>query len=261
MPDFSCLTGTYLDRELGSADSTTLFTTARRQSAIKEGEAEFADLTECLVRESTVTITGGTAEYNLNASTVLNGDYSRLAAQGPAYAYTDASSNTIWVTGDQLARRDIPWLDRYEPGWRSSTGAYTPTVYYLREDAGQVLLGFFPPPSTGSSASAKCLVNYLAQPSTSTASTYLLFTIGTTTRTDLTPYHQAVVHYGAAVLERLRKNVEGSDLQMKKFVGYVTRYLQAKRRKGGSQLTFARSYFRRGDQQTSPPNPGWEWTG
>lgn len=263
MPDFSCLTGTLLDLELGSQDSTVLFTTARRQSAIKQGEAEFADLTECLTRESTITLTGGTAEYDLN-STILNGstsDFSRLSNRGLAYAYTDASSNVTWVSGVDLVQRDLRWLDQYEAGWRASTGAYTPTIYYLKDEGGRMLLGFYPPPSTGSSASAKAVVPYIAQPSASTASTYLLFTVGTSVRTDLIPYHQAAVHFGASVLEKLRKNYEQSDYQLKKFIGYVTRYLQAKAPKGPRSLTFTRSYLADRRAENVPPNPTWGRSG
>jgi hypothetical protein len=65
MPIFSSLYGTRLTRELGTEDSTVLFTTGRRKGAINEGQAEFVRLTKCFVYSSTKVITGGVAEYNL----------------------------------------------------------------------------------------------------------------------------------------------------------------------------------------------------
>ncbi len=263
MPIFSSLAGSYLDRELGSADSTTLFTTQRRQQAIKDGEREFVSLTECLTRESTVAITGGTAEYDLN-STILNGstsDFMRLSARGVAYAYTNAAGQTSWTAGpESFPRRDIAWLDQYQSDWRSSTGATMPDSYYLKDEGGRMLLGFYPPPSTGSSCSAKAIVPYVALPSASTASTYVLWTVGTNRRTDLTEYHQGVVHYAAAQLEKLRKNMEGEQSQLQKFVGYVTRYVQNLRPKGGTTLRFTRSYFQ-ASKERGEPNPTWIRTG
>ena len=256
MPDFSCLCTTLLDHELGTSDSVTLFTTARRQAAVKAAEAEFADLTECLTRESTVAITGGTAEYDLNSTAVLNGDFSRLSGRGLAYAYTDASSNTTWISGEDLPRRDISWLNQYRPGWRSSTGVFYPESYYLKDEGGRMLLGFYPPPSTGSSASAKVVVPYVAQPGSSTNSTYIPFTIGANTHVDLTPYHQGLVHYAAYQLEKLRKNTEAEQGQLQKFVGYVTRFVQNRRQKGGTTLRFGRSYFK-ASKQTPEPNEGF----
>jgi hypothetical protein len=68
----------------------------------------------------------------------------------------------------------------------------------------------------------------------------------------LRPYHQGMVHYAAHQLEKLRRDDQASDRQMQKFMFYVTRYWQAMRRKGGSSLTFARSYFRRGTAAEDP---------
>lgn len=71
MPQFSSLYGNRLDEELGTDDSTVLFTTARRKRAINRGADEFSKLTQCLVRRATFTVTGGTAEYDLNSTQVI----------------------------------------------------------------------------------------------------------------------------------------------------------------------------------------------
>ena len=246
MSKFSCLTGTLLDSELGSADSTVLFTTARRQAAVKDGECQFADLTECLVRRSTIAITGGTREYDLNSTLLIaSGDFIRLAAkESVSYVYTNAASQVTTIGGDDLPQRDLRWFDQNESGWRDSTGAYYPHAFYLRPDGGSLYLGFVDIPSTGSSASATCVVPYVAWPSASTASTYVPFTVGSAIRTDLLPYHPALVHYAAHQLEKLRKNTEGSDRQLTRFIAYVTRYLQQQRAKGGQTVRYGRNYLR-----------------
>jgi hypothetical protein len=248
---FSSLYGRLLDQELGSEDSTVLFTTARRQAAINDGLREFADLTECLVRVSSVTVTGGAGEYDLHASSVISDqDFLRLAADQPVeFHYTDASSMTTYLSGPDLPERTVRWLDNYEPGWRDSTalssGMQTPSVFYQRAEGGSWLLGFYPVPSTGSSASAKAIVPYVAEPSPLTSDTQQPFTVGGSVRRDLRPYHQALVHYGAHQLEKLRRDDAAADRQLQKFMGYVSRYLQSLRKKGGTSLTFARQYFRR----------------
>jgi hypothetical protein len=45
--DFVTLYGLELDRELGSADRTVLFTTARRKAAINAAQLEWVKRTEC----------------------------------------------------------------------------------------------------------------------------------------------------------------------------------------------------------------------
>jgi hypothetical protein len=246
---FSSLYGSRLDRELGTDDSTILFTTARRKQAINEGLAEFADLTECLVRWARFDVSGGTSEYDLNSTTTIpGGDFVRLAKPPIEFSYTDgASSQTQTLVGDDLVRRDIPWLDRYEPGWRSSTIASTvaqlPTIYYLRPDGPALWLGFWPflGVSTGSSASVQ--VPYLAACPVLTSDTSQPFTFNSSVRTDLAIYHQAAVHYGASQLEKYRRDDQASDRQLQKFSGYISRYLQQVRIKGGRAWMQARTYF------------------
>ena len=258
MTIFSSLYGTRLDRELVSADSTQLFTTARRKAAINEGQAEFAELTECFTKQSTATLTGGTAEYDLNSTTVIPaGDFVRFAQEQVQFRYVDASSDVTVLAGDDLPRRDIPWLNRYEPGWEVSTVASSlqqmPQVYYERMDGGSRYLGFWPTPSTGSSASMTAVVPYVAAPPAMTSDTNEPYQVSGTVRTDLRPFHQALVHYAAYQLEKLRRDTEASQAQLQTFLGYVMRYLQNKRVKGGKQLTYARNYFtRRNDRGEDP---------
>lgn len=249
MTAFSSLYTTRLDEELGTNDSNTLFTTARRKSAITRGIREFAEMTECFIRWQTVTITGGTAEYNLNSTLVIpDGDFVRLAKTPVEYQHTDNSSNVTILAGpDDLPFRDVKWLDTYEPGWRLSTVASSvsqmPSLYYTRMDGGNAYLGFWPPPSTGSSEAAIARVPYIAQPSAST--TGEPYTANSSVRGDLRPYHQAAVHFAAYQLEKLRRDDQASDRQLQKFLGYVQRFAQNSRKKGGQVLLSAGNYWSR----------------
>jgi hypothetical protein len=195
-------------------------------------------------------VAGGTAERDLNSTAIPDQDYTRLAAkQSVSVRYTDASSQVTILEGDDLRQVDVAWLNRYEPGWRlssvASSQAQLPSRFYLRPDGGSLFLGLTPIPSTGSSASIAVLVPYVARPATLTSSTDVPFTAGGATRSDLRPYHQAAVHYAAYQLEKLRRDMDASQGQLKMFMTYVARYTQSLRQKGGTALTFTRQYFRR----------------
>jgi len=246
MTQFSSLYTARLDEELGTDDSTTLFTTGRRKAAINRGVQEFADLAECYVKWSTVACTGGVAEYDLNASTVLgNTDFVRLAKEPIEFQYTDASSNVTVLAGqDDLPHQSIKWLDDNEPGWRqagASSGMQLPELTYERVDAGARYLGFWPTPSTGSSAVVVARVPYVAAPPVLTSDTSEPYA----GRIDLRWTHQAAVHYAAHQLEKLRRDTDASQQQLQKFLGYVARYAQMMRKKGGNVLSQSRRYFTR----------------
>lgn len=252
MTVFSSLYQTLLHFELGTDDRQNLFTDSRRKLAINKGLQEFVDLTECVVRQVVFSVTGGTSEYDLNSAAVIPaGDFVRLAKDGIELTYTDASSNITIVGGDDLVRRDIVRLNREEPGWRLSTGAVAssvmqiPDTYYLRADGPALFLGFEPVPSTGSSASMTCRLNYYPYLSPLTSDTSEPFTFNSSVRTDLRPYHQAAVHYGAHQLEKLRKDDQAADQQLQKFLGYVSRFLQNMRIKGGRVISQRVNYFNR----------------
>lgn len=255
---FSSLYGARLDEELGTDDASVLFTTARRKAAINKGVQEFNELTECFQRESTVTLTGGTSEYDLNSSLVIAGeDFIRLSKQQVEFRYTDASSNQTVLTGDDLPRRDIPWLNRYTPGWQTSTVASSvaqmPSFYYERLAGGARYLGFTPVPSTGSSASMRAIVPYVARPAVMTSDTNEPYQVGALVRRDLRDYHQASVHYAAHQLNKLRRDYEESQRQLQLFLGYVTRWFQKDRPKGGNAVTMARNYLQTRNTATQDP--------
>lgn len=253
MPNFSSLTGRLLDQELHSEDSTVLFTTAKRHNAINEGCREFAKLTGCYQRQSSITITGGTGEYNLLSTTIIpSGDFLAFTNTGPEFRYTDASSNTQVLAGDDFPQRAIEWLHRYEPGWQISTQASSiaqlPQYWYDRPESGRRIFGMYPVPSTGSSASAEVLLTYRAKPPAMSSTGDLPYTdTNGLIRRDLEDYHQGIVHYAASQLEKLRPDDQASATQLQKFLGYVTQYLQDHRIRRGTHTTPMRAYFRRGN--------------
>lgn len=256
MADLALLTGLWLDQELHTDDSTILFTSTRRSQAINDGVAEFADLTECIRRVSSVAVSCNTATYDCLDSTVFGStDFSRFSGRGVEYHFTDSNGTLTQVSGTEFPRRDIEWLNRNDPGWRQSTSpTEIPDGYYVDEDDGQQLIGLHPPPDVGSSETATIVVPYVARPPALSNSTDVPFTINGRTRTDLIPFHRGIVHYAAHLLEKLRGDDQASDRQYAQFLGYVQKYRAATRKKGPEYVTFAKSYLR--DAQRRIPNYG-----
>lgn len=269
---FKHLYSSALDYELGTDDSTRLFTTDRRKQCINEGMEQFADLTECFVRQSTIVSSHGVREYSL-ASTVNvpAEDFVRIAKQRPEYhlvsSHGGSSAIVTCVSGAGFERREIDWLNQYEPGWRTSTGG-TPRYWYERVDAGQRVFGLVPPPQIGSSQTGKVLLNYVATPQAMASDTDVPFAVAsgqsTGTRTDLGVYQQAIVHYAAHKLEKLRVNQEGAQSQMQIFLGWVERYINDRRPKGGQTLRTGRNYFadaraKRYSADLPSPMSGWNY--
>lgn len=265
MPNFEDLYKTRLTRELNNSDTSVLFTSTRRQAAINEAVEEFADLTECFIRQSSLTISCNTAEYMLLSSGVLGGstDFIRLAKQGVEYHRRSSGSSQTWITylaGDDFPERPIEWLNRYDAGWRSSTSPTTPPSWYRRADGGNLYLGLSRPPLVTSSQRAQIIVPYVAKPAPMTSTGDLPFTVNSSVRTDLTVYHKAFPHYAAYKLLPLIGDMEGSQSQLQKFMGYVTRFVQAVRPKGGTHVVMAKDYFRnarRGREVGLPTAPNY----
>lgn len=248
MATFVDLYATHLDYELGTNDSNVLFTTARRKATVNQGLREFADLTECWTRESTIAVVSDQADYNLMSTLVIpGGDFLRVEAVGPQFRLTDGGGNVTVLAGADLPRRQEPWLDAAEPGWRgASTGATYPMYWKIDAQAGAVNLAFYPAPTIGTASTAVVRLPYVARPSSLVDDTSVPYTDAAgVTRQDLGPYHQALVHYAAHRLELLRKDDAASDRQLQKFLGYVQRFIQAKRQPAGQTIRPARAYFTR----------------
>jgi hypothetical protein len=261
-PTFSDLYDNALHVELGSNDTAVLFTTVRRKHAINEGYRQFAALTECFVRQETINCTQAVQEFNLNSTTVIaDGDYIRPATQGPVFQISDSNGLRQTLSGDLFPQVSVPYLDYGSQDWRS-TGVGYPTGWYLRSDGGQRFLGVDRPVglSTSSTETARILWPYIAKPSSMTQDNEVPFAADGLSRSDLYEYRQAFVHYAAHDLEKLRKDKDASDYQLKKFQGYVQRYLDVQRPKGNRVVRAAVSYFsrsRRSSEGGSPLAPWW----
>ena len=244
MPTLESLYTNLLDREINNNSSLagSPFSSTNRQQAVNDAQEEFADLTECFVKQSTIACSCNTAEYSLLSSGVLTGstDFVRLAKQGVEYHHTSSGGRLRTVADGQFPRRDIHWLNQFEPNWReSTTPVELPTAYYLRGDGASLVLGLKDRPDIGSSETGKLLVPYVARPAPMTSSTDVPFA----GRLDLQGYHKALPHYAAYKLLPLMGDMQGANEQLQKFMGYVQRYLQDQRPKGGTHVTTARSYF------------------
>ena len=264
MAVFEYLAGTALDQELRSADSTVLFTTARRNQGINDGAAEFAELTECLLRVSTVTCSCNTQEYNLLSSAILGStDFVRIAPRGIEYhllsSHGGSSARLTQLAGDNFPRRDIEWLNKYEPGWRQSTTPQMPTGYYLDERDGGYRIGLDCKPDIGSSEVGKLIVPFIARQPVMTSSGDQPFTVAGSVRADLIPFHMATVHYAAHQLEKLRGDDDASDRQFAKFMAYVQRYTEKVRKRGGAFVVLAKNYLRSTRRVSHDSDAGY-WT-
>lgn len=265
MPTFEQLWRTRLDVELNSV-STVLFTSTRRQQAVNDAQAEFADLTECLIRRSSVTCSCNVTEYHLLSSGVFGGstDYTRLSTQSVEYRHTDSNGRvTVRAGKDDFPQRPIQWRNDQDPGWQESTTPVThPTGYYLRPDGGNLYIGLAEHPKIGSSEAAEIRVPYVARPAPMASSSAEPFTVNSTTRMDLRIYHQALPHFAAYRLLPLQGKVQEAQAQLQVFLSYVVRYQQTQRPRGGHTVTFQRNYFRDAQHRSDGigrPVPGWDW--
>src|SRR5690349_4741383 len=149
MPTFEALYSGLLDREINNNSSLagSPFSSTNRQQAINDAQEEFADLTECLVQQSSVACSCNVSEYALLTSTGGSTSFTRIAKQGVEYHLTSSGGTLRTAAGDEFPRRDIDWLNDNEPGWRTSTTPTEfPSAYYVRGDDDDLLIGLTQPP-------------------------------------------------------------------------------------------------------------------
>lgn len=262
MPTLGQLSKERLSVELNDA-STVLFTSTRRQQAIHDAQEEFADQTECLIRQRTVTLSCSVTEYAILSSGVGSTDFLRLAPQGVEYLFTDSNGLVTQLAGDDFPQRTIPYQNRMEPGWRqSTTPVQAPSGFYMRADGGNLYVGLWEPPKVGSSETAVLQVPYVARPAPMASTTDEPFTVNSTVRTDLRVFHRALPHYAAHKLLGLIGDAQGSIAQLQLFQTYVDRYRSQQRPRGGQTVSYATNYLQRA-RRTDGDNwrrvPGWTW--
>ncbi len=236
---FDQLYGIELDRELGSADRTQLFTTVRRKAAINAAQLEWVKRTECLQKQTTVTLVTSTQEYDLE-STIT--DFGWIADQGPSIKIVSGST-TRYIEGDDLALTSVGRLNIEEPGWRA-VSAGTPTTYYTRRDGGTVNLGLHPKPSIPATETWTVLLPYVLVPADLSADADEPFTVSSNPIKSLRPWHRALVHFAAFDLEKLRKDTGREQAQLQLFEAEVNRFLELEKPASGGVIRMARVYRR-----------------
>jgi hypothetical protein len=243
--NFESLYKPELSLALNNSDTSVLYTSTRRQVAIRQAEEEFIDLTECVTLQSTVACSCNVSEYDLGTSTGASSRFVRLAKQGVEYHHVSSGGRLRAVAGDDFPRRDIPWLNRNEPGWRESTTPVDmPTAHYIRDHGGQKIVGLKERPDVGSSETARLLLPHVARPDVMASTGDEPFTVNGTARTDLRWYHKALPKYAAYKLLPLIGDMQGAQAALQEFLGYVQRYLQDQRPKGGTHVQMGRNYYR-----------------
>lgn len=234
---FSELYGAELTRELGSADVSQLFTTARRKAAINAGQLKFVERTECLKKNTTIPIVDGTQEYDIEATV---SDFGFLHSDGPSIKIT-SGSNVRYIQGDDLEETSIARLNVEQPGWRAYSPG-TPTAYYLDSDGGALNLGFVPAPDISGSDTWLVMLPYVAIPADMSADADEPFTVSSNPMKRLRFWHRAPVHYAAYDLEKFRKDVARGAAQLQLFELEIQSYIAAMKPKQGSAIRLAVNY-------------------
>jgi hypothetical protein len=235
---FSQLYGIELDRELGSS-STALFTTARRKAAINAAQLEWVKRTECLIKETSVSLVDDTQEYDLEVSIT---DLGWVSKQGIRIAITSGTT-TRYLEGDDLRMTSIERLAVDEAGWRAAS-AGTPTKWYIRRDGGRLYLGLHPKPSIDGTDTWVAVIPYVIQPADLSADADEPFTVSSNIPITLRPWHRALAHFAAFDLEKLRKDTARQQAQLALWEAEVQRFLGNEKPKNGSVIRMARNYRR-----------------
>lgn len=241
---FSTLYGSELDRELGSADRTQLFTTQRRKDAINAAQLEWVKRTECFQRQVSFTLEDDRQEYDLEAAT----DFAWIAKNGVSIKIVSGTT-TRYIEGDDLIQTSVARLMQDEPGWRAVT-AGTPTSWYLRRTGGTVQLGLHPKPSIDTETWT-AIVQIVMIPTDLSADADEPFTCSTNPLRSLRPFHRALVHFAAYDLEKYRKDQGRSGAQLQLFELEVAKFTGVEKPKGGQRVRLANDY--RGNASMSRP--------
>lgn len=255
---FLQLYGTKLDRELGSADRTSRFTTALRKEYVNEGQQKFNELTGCFVKRAEIALTDGTAAYDVEASSVITADdYLRPSTTSASLRKYDGSgsANTdyAYVEGPDLPFVAEEELHQTRPGWRAES-AGEPTCWTLRSDGGSTSVVLVPAPDVPAAETWTLDWPYVAKPADLTADADIPYSVSGNPRTTLVPYHEGILYYAAAQTELLRKNYEQHQWQMTRFAAVVAQYRADQAPPRGTRMRLRTNWFTT-LRATRPPNP------
>jgi hypothetical protein len=242
------LYGEALTHELGSADVSELFTTARRKAAINRAQREFARLTQCFVVELAQPLTLDLARYDLD---VLAVDlFVNFMARPVRLQRTLIASGAVMET--RLARHDEAWLDAERDGWRNTPASGVPDVWAFNVDGGTNTLLLNPPPAVPAGETWALQIPALLNPPDMVLDADRPFSWQSNPQMAIEPFHWALAHYGAGQLERLRKDTQAVEGQLSLFGAYVQDFKTQRRPRGGDQrVRQARDYLKRVRTPTS----------
>lgn len=236
---FAGLYGNDLDRELGSADRSELFTLSRRKAAINAGQLEFVKRTDCLQRQTAITLVTDTQEYDLETVT----DFAWIAKQGLAIKIVSGTT-TRYIEGDDLTVTTDGRLSLEAPGWRAVSKG-TPESVYIRQDGGAVYVGLHPKPSITVGDVWTLILPYVVVPDDLSADSDAPFTVNGNALVSMRPWYRALVHYAAYDLEKLRKDIARSGAQLQLFEAEVQKFIGQSKPKNGTRVRLAFDYRRK----------------
>lgn len=232
------LYGIELDRELGTADRSQLFTLVRRKAAVNAGQLEWVKRTECLQRQVSFVLEDDRQEYDMEAAT----DFAWIAKNGVSIKIV-TSTSTRYIEGDDLDMTSVARLNVEEPGWRAQT-ASTPKNWYQRRTGGTVQLGLHNKPNIIGSDVWTALVQIVMVPTDMSLDADEPFTCSGNPLRSMRPYHRAIAHYAAYDLEKFRKDQARGGAQLQLFELEVAKFTGVEKPRGGTQVRFSRVYRR-----------------
>lgn len=211
---FADLYGEALHHELGSYDTTQLFTTVRRKAAINRAQKEFARLGKIsLSKDITIPVVSGTLLYNLDTASA-----NRFVAFGrPPLRLRQTVTATSARTATSMVLRSTAWMDEERDGWRDSAANGFPECIVYDPRDGVNWLAFAPKPNIPASETWDLVVPIAAN----AADMVLDAEVPFDGRPDIEPFHWALAHFACAILERLRKDPDAEKSQVTKFGAYV----------------------------------------
>lgn len=253
MSTFLDLYGNALDIELGSADRTSLFTTARRKAAINAAQQEFVKRTGCLTDDGEIPLVDETQEYDPGDTLTNFGD---LSPQGWSIRITPATGSIRYLEGDDLRLTTIQRLDVEEPNWKAES-AGTPRAIFFRRQGGALGVGLHPAPSITAGDTWDLLLKYVAIPADMVADTDAPFRLVANVLQvpSLKFWHRALPFYAAYELEKLRKDTERSLVALKMFDAQVEDYTFRMKPKPGQQVRMAVNYRSRSSRSNGRMDP------
>ena len=238
---FEDLYGTDMDTELGSTDRTSRFTTTLRKRYVNEGQRVFNEQTSCYVKRDEIALTDADGEYDVEVETT---DYIWPAKVGASIKKTVTATSVVsYLEGDEFQYISEEELNQTRPGWRSADPG-TPTHWGFRADTSALNIFLYPAPDIPATETWALLWPYVAQPADMTDTSHEPYG-NATPRITLRPYHRGLLHYGAAQLEKLRKNWDAVERQMKLFAAIVAKFHADQAPKRGTRIRLAIDYRRR----------------